>query len=58
VTQTIPPATRRRVLGRDHERSIVPGCTNHRILDVHHLDSRSAGGGHEPDRLATLCQRR
>src|SRR5262249_41571045 len=33
----------------------VPGCTNHRFLDVHHLDYRSEGGGHVPDRLAVLC---
>ena len=34
---------------------MVPGCTNHRYLDVHHLDPRSEGGGHDPGRLATLC---
>ena len=40
---------------RDHRRCVVPGCTNHRFLDVHHLDPRSEGGGHDPDRLAVLC---
>ena len=24
-------------------------------LDVHHLDERAEGGGHDPERLATLC---
>jgi len=55
ATQTIPPATRRAVLRRDHRRCVVPGCQNHRFLDVHHLDPRSEGGGHNPDRLAVLC---
>jgi hypothetical protein len=55
ATQTIPPATRRAVMRRDHKRCVVPGCTNHRFLDVHHLDLRSEGGGHDPDRLAVLC---
>jgi len=34
---------------------VVPGCRNHRFLDVHHVDPRSEGGGHDPDRLAVLC---
>jgi hypothetical protein len=55
ATQAIPPATRRAVMRRDHRRCVVPGCTNHRFLDVHHLDPRSEGGGHAPDRLAVLC---
>jgi hypothetical protein len=55
ATQTIPPATRRLVLRRDHKRCIVPGCTNYRYLDVHHLDPRAEGGTHAPDRLAALC---
>jgi len=55
ATQTIPPATRRDVMRRDHKRCVVPGCSNHRYLDVHHLDPRSEGGGHNPARLAALC---
>jgi 5-methylcytosine-specific restriction endonuclease McrA len=55
ATQTIPPATRRIVMRRDHMRCVVPGCTNHRFLDVHHLDLRSEGGSHDPDNLAVLC---
>ncbi|MEJ7733478.1 MAG: hypothetical protein WKG00_30320 [Polyangiaceae bacterium] len=55
ATQTIPPATRRGVMRRDRKRCVVPGCSNHRFLDVHHLDPRSEGGGHDPQRLAVLC---
>ena len=55
ATQTIPPAVRRQVMRRDRKRCVVPGCTNHRFVDVHHLDPRSEGGGHDPDRLAVLC---
>ncbi len=55
ATQTIPPAIRRQVLRRDRRRCIVPGCANHQFLDVHHLDKRSEGGGHDPERLAALC---
>ena len=43
------------MLRRDRKRCAVPGCGNHRFLDVHHLDSLSEGGGHDPKRLATLC---
>ena len=53
--QTIPPAIRRRVMRRDRKRCVVPGCAHHRFLDVHHLDPRCEGGGHDPDRLAVLC---
>jgi hypothetical protein len=55
ATQTIPPAIRRQVMRRDHMRCMVPGCRNHQFLDVHHLDPRSEGGGHDPERLAVLC---
>jgi hypothetical protein len=33
----------------------VPGCTNHRFLDVHHLDPRAEGGSHDPERLVVVC---
>jgi RuvA, C-terminal domain len=55
ATQTIPPAIRRLVLRRDRGRCVVPGCSNHVFLDVHHLDARAEGGGHDPDRLSALC---
>jgi hypothetical protein len=40
---------------RDRKRCTVPGCNNHRFLDVHHLDLRSEGGGHDPEKLSVLC---
>lgn len=55
ATQTIPPATRRRVLRRDKKRCVVPGCQNHRFLDLHHVTPRSEGGTHDANGLATLC---
>lgn len=55
ATQTIPPATRRKVLRRDGKRCVVPGCTNHRFLDIHHIHPRSEGGTHDPEFVATMC---
>ncbi len=53
--QTIPPALRRAVLRRDHERCQVPGCTHATFLDLHHIVPRSEGGLHELENLITLC---
>ena len=55
ASQTIPPAIRRAVMRRDRQRCSVPGCTNHQFLDVHHVDPRAEGGGHDPERLVVLC---
>jgi hypothetical protein len=55
ATQSIPPAIRREVARRDHNRCIVPGCQNHLFLDAHHLDPRCEGGGHDPERVGMLC---
>jgi hypothetical protein len=55
ATQSPPPAVRRMVLRRDHNRCVVPGCMSGTFLDVHHCDPREEGGDHDPDRLATLC---
>jgi hypothetical protein len=55
ASQTVPPATRRRVIRRDGKRCRVDGCRNHRYLDVHHVDPRNEGGGHDPERLLVLC---
>ncbi|MEM9695528.1 MAG: HNH endonuclease, partial [Myxococcota bacterium] len=55
ATQVIAPAVRRAVLRRDHLRCRVPGCQNHRFLDLHHVRPRARGGTHEPDNLVTLC---
>jgi len=55
ATQTTPPAVRRAVLRRDSRCCRVPGCRHTRYVDVHHLDPRAEGGGHEPENLITLC---
>ncbi len=55
ATQTIPPATRRKVLRRDGKCCTVPGCHNHRFLDLHHVRPRNEGGTHDPDNLVSLC---
>jgi hypothetical protein len=56
ATQTIPPATRRKVLHRDQGRCQVPGCSSHTNLDVHHVVHREHGGTHEMSNLVTLCE--
>lgn len=53
--QSVPPATRRLVVRRDGGRCRVPGCRNADWVEVHHLDLRSEGGTHDPDRLLLLC---
>jgi hypothetical protein len=53
--QTVPPATRRTVLLRDHRQCVVPGCRNTLFLDLHHVDLRSEGGRHATGNLITLC---
>jgi len=55
LTRSIPPATRRAVLIRDAGHCQVPGCRNHRYLDLHHVLPRSEGGDHAPTNLVTVC---
>ncbi|HYJ09178.1 MAG TPA: HNH endonuclease, partial [Polyangiaceae bacterium] len=55
AAQDVPPSVRRLVLRRDHGRCVVPGCRHVAWLDVHHLQPRADGGGHNPDNLITLC---
>jgi len=55
ATQTVPPAVRRLVLRRDQHRCQVPGCRHATFVDVHHIQAREEGGGHEPKNLLTLC---
>ncbi len=54
-TSTIPPGRRTEVLERDRFRCQAPGCGNSRFLEIHHVKSRSRGGGNELDNLITLC---
>jgi hypothetical protein len=53
--QDVPPAIRREVFRRDGGRCVVPGCRHATFLDTHHLDPRSEGGAHDPDKLVLLC---
>jgi 5-methylcytosine-specific restriction endonuclease McrA len=53
--QTVPPATRRTVLRRDHHRCTLPGCKNSVFIDLHHIDLGSDGGRNDADNLVTLC---
>jgi hypothetical protein len=53
--QATPPALRRAALLRDQHRCQVPGCSNARWLDVHHLELRSEGGRHCLQNLVCLC---
>jgi hypothetical protein len=53
--QSIPPSIRRTVLRRDSGRCSVPGCRHAVFVDVHHLDPKADGGGHDIQNLLTLC---
>lgn len=55
ATQTVPPARRRRVLRRDHGRCVVPGCQNSTFVDMHHIEWRVDGGGHDLGNMVVLC---
>jgi len=55
ITTDIPPAMRRLILCRDHQRCTVPGCRNSRYLHIHHIKAREAGGDHAHGNLTTLC---
>jgi hypothetical protein len=54
--QDIPPAVRRKVLRRDHERCRVPGCRSSRNIDLHHIVPREHGGSHRAENLLALCE--
>jgi hypothetical protein len=46
---------RARVLGRDGQRCVAPGCTRRRMLELHHGVFRSRGGTNDPENLWPLC---
>lgn len=50
----IPTAVRKQVHDRDGHRCRWCGRTN-AGLHIHHINYRSAGGGHEPENLISLC---
>jgi hypothetical protein len=55
TTQSVPPALRRRVLGRDLHVCRVPGCGNSLFLDLHHVMPRAEGGANTASNLIALC---
>jgi hypothetical protein len=55
ASQEVPPATRRAVLRRDRHRCRAPGCRHRAFVDVHHVEARQDGGGHDEGNLLTLC---
>ena len=55
LSDTVPSATRRHVLLRDHACCAVPGCRVSRHLHIHHIEWRAHGGGHELWNLITVC---
>jgi len=54
-TLTIPTKTRELVFMRDHGRCRFPGCRATRNIEVHHIEHRAHGGGHDASNLLLLC---
>ena len=54
-TRTIPPALRRAIIHRDHNRCAADGCQSRNRLQVHHITPWSQNGPTDPDNLITLC---
>lgn len=55
LTRHVPLSTRRVVESRDGHHCVVPYCRNHAWLDVHHIQARAHGGGHDTANLTCLC---
>jgi hypothetical protein len=55
VASTLTPRKRRQVFARDHHRCVVPTCRAGRCLEIHHLEHREDGGGHEMWQIAVMC---
>jgi hypothetical protein len=53
--QDISPAVRRLVKARDADRCRIPGCRSARNIDLHHLEHRADGGGHDPSNIICVC---
>lgn len=54
-SRTIPPALRRAVIHRDHNRCAIAGCGSRNRLQVHHIVPWTEGGPTDPQNLITLC---
>ena len=52
---SLTPLRRKAVRAREKHRCAVPGCRNHRFLDLHHLRPQAAGGSHDASNVLTLC---
>ena len=52
--KSVTPRLRREVRRRDRG-CIVPGCTNHFFIDLHHHQFQSRGGAHSFENLYCLC---
>jgi hypothetical protein len=57
VSDDVPEPVRRAVLERDTYQCVACGTGGENRLQLHHLRFRSAGGGHDPTNLATVCFR-
>jgi hypothetical protein len=53
--RTIPPALRRAIIHRDHNRCAADGCQSRNRLQIHHITPWSQDGPTNPDNLITLC---
>ena len=54
TTDTIPPATRRHVMARDHG-CRIPGCGRRTRLDLHHIIHRHHNGTNDTFNLIAIC---
>jgi len=52
---TLSDKKRARIIARHGHRCAVPGCRSKRHIEVHHIDHRADGGGHEDWNLVPLC---
>jgi hypothetical protein len=52
----IPPALRRKVKHRDHDKCRVPWCRSSRNVDCHHMTPIAKGGKHTFENLISLCE--
>lgn len=60
MTEKFPPGLKEEIHERDNWRCQLPYdesgfCGRRKNLEVHHIENRSQGGGHEKKNLITLC---
>ncbi len=53
--QTVSPALRRKVVGRDQGVCAAPGCRQAAFVEVHHVERQADGGAHAEENLVCLC---